>query len=119
MTSEEHRKRAFRIPLEDAKKILRAAMKVATIVRVDELRPGIIRRMPTQKGIDWVLNFILASKHPHIVCIERGAMMEDTYPYFDFGASTMCNRPDYFLWIEVPIPAGEKIIEKYKLKQTQ
>lgn len=118
MKTEEHRKRQFKIPHDIARKVLRSAMKEAVLIRVDELdTKKSIHRQPTQKSIEWILNYILKSTAPHIVCIERGAMFKDTLPYFDFGASTMCSVPEYFLWIEVPIPAGEKIIKKYNLKQ--
>lgn len=113
------RKRAFSIRPDIARDVLTEAMTLATSIRVDHLPGGSFRRMPTQKNIPWVLNHILESIRPHFAFIEREPFADDDLPYFDVGASTMCNSPEYFLWIHVPPESAETLIEKYSLERLQ
>lgn len=112
------RKRAFQIRKEHAAELLEEAKSLATYIAVDHLPPGVMTRRGTDKSIPWVTNHILNSKRVHFAFIEREQFANEP-PYFDVGCSTLASDPEYFLWIRVPISAGEMLIEKYQLKQMQ
>ena len=114
------RKRAFKIRREHARELLEEAIhEYAYFVNVDHLPPGTIRRRPTDKSIWWVIKHVLESKHNHFAFIERDGLLSETNPYFDVGCSSMASDTDYFLWIRIPIEAGENLVEKYQLEQMQ
>ena len=105
------------IPYRIREKVIRAAMKVAASVRVDELDCSksfcrILSKLPVEDAIQ----IALKDKNTLFNFIHRDAICTDP-EHYDVGFSTMTNRPDYFLWIWVNMPEGDKLIKQFKLKQ--
>jgi hypothetical protein len=112
------RNRQYIVPRNISREFFKDAMDMAFYIKVDQLDCSVsIARQPTDKSVDWVVDTIVSDPTSHLTCIERQPMFYDSEPYFDIGGSTMCKRPEYFLWIMVRVPNAEKLIEKYKLKE--
>lgn len=111
------RLRSFKIPVAKREEVARAAIEVAEHVYCDKLDINVsIRRVPTTKTVDEVLQMCLDDSNSHWVFIERTPEWCGNDGHFDVGSSTMGLNVDYFLWIRVPIPAGNSLISRFKLE---
>lgn len=115
-------KRIYKVRPTCASLLFRDAMGKANHVYVDEIPEGGIRRVPSDKGIDWAFDHILKSRAPHLTCFERTPFALGNGPgYIEFAMSTMGpsgpSNTEYFLWVCVPVNEGEGLIKKYELEQ--
>lgn len=109
----------YRIPAEKAEAVMRAAMAVSTKVWTDELDCSKDwSRVRSEKTPDEVIAIGLKAKNTLWSFIHREAMCGDE-AYFDIGLSTIGLKPEYFLWIHVPVSKGVKIIEDFSLSSRE
>jgi hypothetical protein len=106
--------RQYKIPAELGREVFTDAMRLANHINTDELPPGTVIRKHSDKGIGWVLDFILNTHSPFLSCIERPSF-GDSPPYIEFTMSTSASVTEYFLWVHVPTDAALTLIEKYQL----
>lgn len=100
---------------ENKKEFLEECMSVADHVWTDELDcKKSFARQPTDKTPKEVLELGLKTKS-HYTFIYRAGYNEPDY--FETGLSTIGNTPNYFLWINLSIEQGLKMIEKWGLKE--
>lgn len=109
---------SYQIPPKEAKEILKAAIAVSKIIRVDELDCSkSFTRQSTDKTVEEVLEIGLNNSKTHYNFIYRDMSFNGQKDYWDVGFCTICLNPDYFLWIELEPDKGYEIINKFKLKE--
>jgi len=107
------------IPPEKREALMRRGMELADHVYIDKLDVNCgVARVPTSKTPEEVLQICLElGDDAHWVMIERDMKFVNQHGYWDLGASTMANHPDYFLWIRLNIPVGEALIKEFDLQE--
>jgi hypothetical protein len=114
-----NRPEVYRLPT-NKEDFLRKAMALAYDVRVDELDCSkSMCRTQTDQTIEQVLQHCLADSKTHYTMILRDRRDYGGNLYFEVGASTMMNTPDYFLWIDLTVENGRKLIEDFNLERLQ
>ena len=109
----------YRLP-SNKEEFLRKAMALADDVRVDELDCSkSMRRVATDQTIEQVLQHCIADSKTHYTMILRDRRDYGGNLYFEVGASTMRNTPDYFLWVDMTVENGRKLIEDFNLERLQ
>ncbi len=104
----------YSIPKDKREEILCAAIEIAYFVKVDQLDCSKSwMREDTDKTVEEVLNIGLNDKNTLYSFILRGAFQDNTY--YEAGLSTIGFKIDYFLWINLSLENGQKIIDKYGL----
>lgn len=105
------------LPKDQIEAIMRAAMKVARKVHVDQLDCSVsMQRQATTKTVEEVLQMGLSSPKTlwnFTIKYDLGEIA-----YADIGCCTM-THPDYFLWIETSVKAAEKLVKKFNLVSDQ
>jgi hypothetical protein len=105
------------IPYRIREKVIRAAIKVAKSVRVDELNCSVsFCRKTSQLPVEDAIQIALKDEATLFNFIHRDAICGEP-EHYDIGFSTMCGTPDYFLWIWVSMTDGDTLIKEFKLKQ--
>lgn len=102
---------------QNKKEFLEDCMAVADKTWVDELDCSKSwLRQPTDKTPVEVLELGLKIKSHYTFIFRQGYGHPD---YFEAGLSTICKTPDYFLWINLSVEQGLKMIEKWGLKERE
>jgi hypothetical protein len=100
---------------QNKKQFLENCMAVADKVWADELDCSkSFARQRTDKTVEEVLEIGLNTKSHYTFIFREGYGQPD---YFETGLSTIGNTPDYFLWINLEVGQGLKMIEKWGLKE--
>lgn len=117
-----NRPEVYKFPT-NKEEFLRKAMSLAYAVRVDELNCSkSMHRTQTNQTVEQVLQHCLASSKTHYTMILRDHRDYGGDLYFEVGASTMTTKyeqADYFLWIDMMVESGRKLIEDFNLDQLQ
>lgn len=114
-----NRPEVYRLPA-NKEDFLRKSMALADEVRVDELDCSkSMCRTQTDQTVEQVLQHCLADRKTHYTMILRDRRDYGGNLYFEVGASTMMNTPDYFLWIDLTVENGRKLIEDFNLERLQ
>ena len=105
---------------KNPKKIILEALSVAKHVCVDELDCSkSCARQKTDKSVDDIVKLMddkSIDKHFNFIYRDQ-SFMPDMPDYWDVGFSTMCHRPEYFLWIVLDRETGLTLAKKHKLKE--
>ena len=116
------RPEVYRLPA-NKEEFLRKSMALAYDVRVDELDCSkSMCRTQTNQTIEQVLQHCLADSKTHYTMILRDRRDYGGDLYFEVGASTMTTeyeQADYFLWIDMTVENGRKLIEIFNLVRLQ
>jgi hypothetical protein len=100
---------------QNKKQFLEDCVAVADKVWADELDCSkSFARQPTDKTVEEVLEIGLNTKSHYTFIFREGYGQPD---YFETGLSTLGNHPDYFLWINLGVEQGLKMIEKWGVKE--
>lgn len=114
-----NRPEVYRLPA-NKEEFLRKSMALADEVRVDELDCSkSMHRTQTDQTVEQVLQHCLADSKTHYTMILRDHRDYGEGLYFEVGASTMMNTPDYFLWIAMTVDNGRKLIKDFNLERLQ
>jgi len=107
-----------------AKKLLPDAIKLARMVRVDELDCSVsFKRQKSNKTVDEMLTLCLDKSIKvlwHFIYRDQSFLPQEyleNRDYWDVGFSTLTTGPSYFLWIELEVKDGYDLVKKYKLKE--
>lgn len=109
-------KRQFIIEKSFDRELFNDALEFAFFSRVDKLDGKPIRE-PIDTPIKEIMDLCLRDTKRHMTFIERDERDYGGLLYFEVGLSTMGIKPEYFVWINISIENGEKLIKKYSLKQ--
>lgn len=78
-------------------------------------------RKPSNKTREEVLEICLKNKSHFVFIFRDQSFLDKDSPfaqnYWDVGCSTLCNNPDYFLWIKLTEEQGCNLAKKHKLKE--
>ena len=106
---------SFCIKKSDRKALILDALALSSWTATDQLDCSVsFLRQSTDKTPLEVLSMSL--KKGFFVFNLMNAPYRGEEPYFDVGCSTIGGNVDYFLWINLTIENGNKLIKKYNLK---
>ena len=99
------------------KKLYEEALLSSFEFWVDELDVSkSFRRQRIDDSFSLVLHNCLNDKSTHWVILFRDKVVSDDVEHYEFGASTMTEKPTQFLWIKVSVEDAERLFKRYKLK---
>lgn len=104
------------IPHDKREIVIREALELSHWKTVEELDcTKSFARKPSSKTIEEVIEIGLNDSKTLFHFIYRHSAGFHAAS-FDVGLSTMCRRPDYFLWISLTLAQGIKLIRRHNLK---
>jgi hypothetical protein len=107
-------KKQYKINKDIVPELLYEAVRMSYRMNIDMLKNSIRRELTDRGLVETVKDILEGSFHITMIHRDQGRIAGEP-PYYEICLSTMGGHPEYFVWLNMSVMNGEKLISKFNL----